>query len=104
MKRSKFQQKVWQATRRRKQEQADNRERAAWNRVGQRFGLSKQDLDAAKNGGLNPYRLLRDQGTTRESAQTYIRCGRLAEVRFESWADYGVAVCQISLAWQSPNC
>jgi hypothetical protein len=90
MKRTKFQQKVWLATKRRKQEQAVNRRRAAWNRVGDRFGLSKQDLVAAKNSGLSPYRLLRDPAATRESAQTYIDHGRTEEVRFESWAEFGM--------------
>ncbi len=90
MKRSKFQQKVWQATIKRKQEQAENRRRAAWNRVGERFRLSKQDLDAAKKSGLSPYRLLRDPAATKVTAQTYIRYDQTGEVRFESWAEYGM--------------
>jgi len=90
MKRSKFQQKVWLATKKRKQEQADNQRRAAWNRVGERFELSKQDLDSAKRSSLNPNRLLRDSAATKESAQTYIRYGQTSGVRFDSWAEYGM--------------
>jgi hypothetical protein len=90
MSKSKLQFKIWQATLKRKQERLDNNRRAAWNRVGKRFRLSKEELDSAKKSGLNPYRLLRDESVTTESARAYIQYGNMQRPRYDSWADYSV--------------
>ncbi len=91
MKKSKLQQKIWRATKNRNQEQRDNNRRAAWNRVGLRFALSKDKLEKAKTSGLNPYRLLRNTGITADSAKAYIEFGhQLEEPILGSLADLGV--------------
>jgi hypothetical protein len=91
MRKSKLQVKIWQATLKRKQERQANNRRAAWNRVGRRFRLSKEELDQAKKTGLNPYRLLRDQSVTTESARAYIQYGgMLSERQYDSLADHAI--------------
>ena len=41
--------------------------------------------------GLNPYRLLRDESVTLESARAYIQYGRMPrELQYDSWADYAI--------------
>ena len=75
----------------RKQERQSNSRHAAWNRVGKRFRLSKEDVDHAKKIDLNPYRLLRDESVTAESARAYIHYGRMpGELQYDSWADYAI--------------
>jgi len=91
MKQSKFQLKVQQATQKRKWERQANNRRAAWNRIGTRFGLSKADLDQAKKIDLSPHRVLRDQSLTTESVKAYIWQGRMfGQRQYESWADYSI--------------
>lgn len=91
LRKSKLQFKIWQATLKRKQERQANNRRAAWNRVGKKFKLSRGDLDQAKKTDLNPYRLLRDKSVTAESAQAYIQYGRFpGELQYDSWADYAI--------------
>lgn len=72
MKKSKFLLKVQQATQKRKWERQANNRRAAWNRIGNRFGLSKEDLDEANNVDLGPHPLLRERSLTKESVKAYI--------------------------------
>jgi hypothetical protein len=90
VKKSKFQFKVWQATMKRKRERQDNNRRAAWNRVGARFNLSKEILDEAKKSGLSPYRLLRDPAATRNSVEACVQLGYYAERREYDWADLAI--------------
>lgn len=91
MGKSKLQFKIWQATLKRKQERQDNNRRAAWNRVGRRFRLSKEELDSAKKSGLNPHRLLRDESVTTESARAYIQYGDTqGKPQYDSWTAYAV--------------
>lgn len=90
-KKSKFQAKVEQSTRKRREEQRANRRRAAWNRVGAKFGISKRLLDLAKSAGMNPYVLLRDPATTRAQAVDYIEFGTCPGAIDEAdWADYAI--------------
>lgn len=75
----------------RKHERQSNNRRAAWNRIGKRFRLPKEDLDEAKKTDLNPYRLLRDASVTAEAARAYIHYGRMpGELEPRSWADYAI--------------
>jgi len=91
MKQSKFQLKVQQATQKREWERQANNRRAAWNRIGNRFGLSKEDLDRAKKVDLSPHSLLRDQSLTTESVKAYIWQGRMpGQRKYESWADFAI--------------
>ena len=90
MRKSTLQFKIWQATLKRKQERQANNRRAAWNRVGRQFRLSKEELDHAKKSGLNPYRLLRDESVTTESARAYIQGGHMpGELQYD-WADHAI--------------
>jgi len=89
VKKTKFQLKVWQATMNRKRERQDNNRRAAWNRVGARFNLSKGILDQAKDSGLNPYQVLRDQAITRESVESYIQFGHFGKREYD-WGDLAI--------------
>ncbi len=70
-------------------EQKANSQRAAWNRVGKKFGLSKEELDGAKKNGLSPYPILRKiDSYNRESVRYYIAFGGAAPKKYESVADY----------------
>lgn len=70
-------------------EQKANSQRAAWNRVGKKFRLSKEELDGAKKNGLSPYPILRRiDSYNRESVRYYIAYGGSAPKKYESVADY----------------
>lgn len=70
-------------------EQRANNLRAAWNRVGQAFGLRKEELDQAKRLELSPYRILRcKQSYTADSVRFYIQSGGARPREYESMADY----------------
>jgi hypothetical protein len=87
---AKLEAKVREATSKRKEERHANNRRAAWNRVGSRFGLSKQLIDGGKKSGLNPYRIFSDKSVTREQAQAFIQFGRCSAAQsYEyDWGDY----------------
>ena len=86
---SKLKFKIWQATLKRKQERQINNRRAAWNTVGERFRLSKESLDHAKTTDLNPFRLLRDESVTAQTARGYVQYGRMPDdLQYDLWADY----------------
>ena len=73
----------------RKRERQGNNRRAAWNRIGARFNLSKSMLDQAKTSELNPYRVLRDSAIIRESVEAYIQFGHIGEREFD-WGDIAI--------------
>lgn len=70
-------------------ERRANSQRAAWNRIGDKYGLGKEDIDYAKKHELSPYPILRKAAShTRDSVRAYIRsCGRPPRM-YESMADY----------------
>ncbi|MBX3077112.1 hypothetical protein KF913_24590 [Candidatus Obscuribacterales bacterium] len=70
-------------------EQKENSQRSAWNRVGKKFRLSKEELEGAKKSGLSPYPILRKMDSyNRDSVQYYIAYGGSAAVKYDSVADY----------------
>jgi hypothetical protein len=70
-------------------ERRANKRRAAWNRVGQKFNVTKDDLDHAKKSEMNPYPILRNSDAhSAESVRIYIRNGGVAPIEYESVADY----------------
>lgn len=88
---AKLQAKVREATWKRKEERRANNQRAAWNRVGAKFGLSKQLIDEGKKSGLNPFRILKDKSATPAQAQAYIQFGRSpGQLRESDWGDYAI--------------
>ena len=63
--------------------------RAAWNRVGKAFGLTKEELDRAKRFELYPFRILRKKGEyTAASVRYYIETLGAKPRVYESMADY----------------
>ncbi len=88
---AKLQAKVREATAKRKEERRANSQRAAWNRVGTKFGLSKQLIHEGKKSGLNPFRILKDKSVTPAQAQAYILFGQYDCPSSEyDWGDYAV--------------
>lgn len=90
-KKAKLQAKVREATRKREEERRANNQRAAWNRVGTKFGLSKQLIDEGKKSGLNPFRILKDKSATPAQAQAYIQFRQYnCQPGEYDWGDYEV--------------
>ena len=70
-------------------ERRANNLRAAWNRVGQAFGLRKEELDQAKRLELSPHRILRHKNEyTADSVRMYIQRGGAMPREYDSMADY----------------
>lgn len=93
MKKSKIQLKIWQSTKKRKQELKANNQRAAWNRIGKRFGLSQELIKEAKRINISPFPILRNESISADSIIFYIQTGNLFEEKSsESLAEYGVAL------------
>ena len=70
-------------------EQKANSQRAAWNRIGKKFKLSKEELDGAKQNRLSPYPILRNiDSYNRDSVKYYIANGRSTAQHYDSLADY----------------
>src|ERR1700730_1973812 len=90
MRKSKLQLKIWQATQKRKWERQANNRRAAWNRIGKRFGLSREEILCAKKADLNPYPVVRNRALTRDAVRSYISHGHMPGEREYDWADYAI--------------
>lgn len=70
-------------------ERRANNQRAAWNRIGAKYGLAREDVDYAKKHELSPYPILRKNAShTPDSVRAYIRNCERTPQQYESMADY----------------
>lgn len=70
-------------------ERRANSRRAAWNRIGATYKLTKEDIDYAKKCELSPYPILRKNAVyTADSVRAYIWNGGITPRDYASLADY----------------